>query len=299
VTQSRDVREANFAERFDKSVCAGGLVRDPAFGGAEFQFVPICGGNPNLGPEVADTTVLGFVYEPGWAQGFNLSVDWYEISIADAIGSLDFQRIVDQCSVGVQSLCSQIVRDANGQVSTIYNTYVNVDEAKVAGIDLEATYRIEPDFFGSKNESLSLRVLGGYLEERSDTPLGGTPLDVAGSLETPDRTAVATLQYDVGRVGVQLQQRYVAPTIRDINWIEGVDVDDNTIPSGNYTNLRVGYSGSMATGADWTVALSVTNLFDRAPPIVPNSSYLGGAQTADTFFDTLGRRFELSLGMNF
>ena len=52
----------------------------------------------------------------------------------------NFQRIVDQCSVGVQSLCSQIVRDANGQVSTIYNTYVNVDEAKVAGIDLEEKY---------------------------------------------------------------------------------------------------------------------------------------------------------------
>jgi outer membrane receptor protein involved in Fe transport len=300
-TLSRDVREANFAERFDGGVCAAAdVVADPVFGGALFQYVPICGGNPSLDPEIADTTVLGFVYEPSWAEGFDVSLDWYDISIRDAIGSLGFQRIVDQCYAGAQSVCDQIVRDARtGVINTIYDYYLNVDRSRVEGIDLEANFIARPDFFARRNETLNLRLLAGYLIDRSDTPLGGYSVNTAGSLETPDLTAVATARYGVGRYGISLQQRYVADTIRDIDWVEGIDVDDNTVSSGTSTNLRVTYDRPMTSGGTMTFALDVTNMFDRPPPIVPNTSYLGGDQISDTFFDTLGRRYALSVRLRF
>jgi outer membrane receptor protein involved in Fe transport len=300
-TLSRDVREANFSERFDSGVCSGAdTVADPAFGGAMFQYVPICGGNPNLGPEIADTTVLGFVYEPRWAEGFNLSLDWYDISIKDAIGSLGFQHIVDQCDAGALSLCDQIVRDPKtGVINTIYDYYLNIDRSRVEGLDLEANLIARPNLFAGRDETLTLRLLAGYLIDRSDTPRGGVSVNTAGTLETPDLTAVVTARYGLGRYGIALQQRYVGDTIRNIDWVEGVDVDDNTVSSGTSTNLRVTYDRPMTSGGTMTFSLDVTNLFDRPPPIVPNTNYLGGDQLSDTVFDTFGRRYALSLRVRF
>lgn len=298
-TQSRDAREATFAERYDASVC-GVPVNDPLFNDALFQIVGICGGNPDLRPELADTSVYGFVYQPAALEGLSLSVDWYDVQIKDAVGSLGVQRIVDECyDNGVQFLCDQIVRDpATNTIATIYNYYLNVDKSRVKGVDLELAYVTEPNFFRSQSEQLTVRVLGGHVAERSDTPLGGSTQDVAGSLDTPDLTAIATAAYRVGDIGVQLQQRYVAETIRDITWVEGRDVDDNTVSSATYTNLRLSYDGSSSAG-DWTASLDITNLFDRPAPIVPATSYFGGAQTTDTFFDTFGRRYMLSFRMRF
>jgi iron complex outermembrane receptor protein len=297
-TQSRDAREATFAERFDASVC-GLPVTDPEFNNALFQVVGICGGNPNLRPELADTTVVGLVYQPSQVEGLSISVDWWDVKIKDAVGTLGTQRIVDECYAGVTFLCDQIVRDpVTRTISTIYNNYLNVDQSRVTGIDFEVTYLTEPDFIASARETLALRVLGGYIAERSDTPLGGRSRDVAGSLSTPDLTAVAVARYSIGDFGIQLQQRYVDETIRNIDWVEGVDVDDNTVSSATYTDLRLSYNGTMASTA-YRIALDVTNLLDRAPPIVANNSFTGGAQLSDTMFDTFGRRYMLSVNFSF
>jgi hypothetical protein len=124
-------------------------------------------------------------------------------------------------------------------------------------------------------------------------------VNTAGSLETPDLTAVATARYGLGRYGIALQQRYVADTLRNINWVEGIDVDDNTVSSGTSTNLRITYDRPLTSGVTMTFAFDVANVFDRPPPIVPNTSYLGGDQISDTFFDTLGRRYAISVHLRF
>jgi len=59
-TQSHDVREATFSERFDNSP-TGGTVNDPAFNDTPAVITVTSAGNPNLSPEQADTTVVGFV----------------------------------------------------------------------------------------------------------------------------------------------------------------------------------------------------------------------------------------------
>ena len=41
-------------------------------------------GNPNLEPEEADTTGLGIVYQPSWAPGLGMSVDFYDIMVDSA-----------------------------------------------------------------------------------------------------------------------------------------------------------------------------------------------------------------------
>ena len=83
-----------------------------------------------------------------------------------------FDRTPEGAKIHVQSLCAQIQMNANGEVNRIFNTYLNVAKARVRGIDYEAVYRMEPNFFASQSESLTIRALAGYVAERSDTPLG-------------------------------------------------------------------------------------------------------------------------------
>ena len=305
VTKSRDVREATFSERFDFQG-GGGSVNDPKYNNSNFQITTVSGGNPDLLPEKANTVVAGLVYQPAWLQGLRLSTDWYEVRISDAIGTLGIQRIVDECEKnGNTALCAKFERDpATGFIGRVFNTFLNVAQAKVEGVDFEASYSMEPDFFSNRSEDIRFRMLAGYVKERSDTPLGGAPLNQSGWLGTPDLTAVGTLTYSLDDLSIQLQQRHIAATENrntgaSSSWVIGRDIDTVDIASGNFTNLQIGYKGEMASGGNWRVAFNVTNLFDRSPPIIPSYGTRGGAQSIGQNYDEFGRRYQLSLNMDF
>ncbi|MGP1666703.1 MAG: hypothetical protein ACTS5I_12480 [Rhodanobacter sp.] len=158
---------------------------------------------------------------------------------------------------------------------------------------------MEPDFFSGEQETLSVRALAGYIIERADTPLGGTPLDVSGGFNTPKWTANVTTNYSIGPLALQLQMRHIDASIVNTTWTEGVEVDDNTVASSTWFNGQVGYNGETANGSAWNVSLNVQNLFDRNPPIIASYGSRGGSQTVSDNYDTLGRRYQLSVNYNF
>jgi outer membrane receptor protein involved in Fe transport len=300
-TKSRDVREASFAERFDFQG-GGGTVNDPRFNNTSFQITTVSGGNVELRPEVADTVVAGLTYEPYWFQGLSLSTDWYDIKIKDAISTLGAQRIVDECENNhVAELCAKFERDpTTGFIGRVFNTFLNVAQARTTGVDFEGRYRMTPSFFADQKESLNLRLLAGYQIERSTTPLGGTPTNITGTTGSPALTATATASYNVGRYGVQLTQRYITDTRSGTStWVVGRDIDRVFVPSANLTNLQLNYSGDMQSGGDWRVSFNITNLFNRQPPPVASYGTRGGSQTVPGNFDDIGRRYQVSLNMNF
>ncbi|MDR2212846.1 MAG: TonB-dependent receptor, partial [Pseudomonadales bacterium] len=296
LTRSRDVREPNFTELYNNRGGQGGNPLDPITGSSYLVTVR-AGGNPDLKPEIGNTIVAGFVYQPSWFDGAQWSVDWYDVEIDDAVSSLGVQRIVDGCYLlGDTGLCSAIERDpVTGEIVKIENGYLNVAQAKVEGIDTEFAYRAEPNFLGDLDESLTLRMLAGYLLERSNTPLDGVPADTVGGVGTPKWTANLTAGYRFGDYGVQLQHRYITNTKININWVEGVDVDDNSVASGNYTNLRLSKQGEFGNGGTWDLSFNVTNLFDRPPPIVAGAT----SQSIPGTYDQFGRRYQLSYDVSF
>ena len=301
VTKSRDVREATLADRFDAQ-STGGNINDPRFNGQVFATTITRGGNPDLIPEQANTVVFGFIYEPAWFNGFRMSLDWFDIQINDAIGVLGQQRIVNECEINkVQELCAQIQRDPTTQVvGRIFDVPLNVSQAKVNGVDLEFAYTMEPDFFASEAESLTVRGFAGYIGERMDIPFGATTgLDLAGALGTPDLTGNVTVRYDISDYSIQLQQRYIASTIMDPLWVEGRDVDVNSVSSGNYTNMRIGYNGELANGATWDLGFNINNLLDRNPPIIAGFGTRGGSQQVNADYEIFGRQYQLNLNMTF
>jgi iron complex outermembrane recepter protein len=292
-TRSGDIREATFSERFDSQ--GGGLTLiDPFLDNATYQTTIVAGGNPLLAPEKASTNVLGLVYQPNWLQGLSFSADWYDVQIRDSIDQLGSQRIVDECFAGNQVLCTQLVT-SQGQITRIFDVYLNVAQARVRGVDYELTYNMEPNFFDSQSESFSVRALAGYMQERSDTPLGAPkPTHFAGSRDFPDLTAVVSVDYGVGPWSVQLTQRHIAEVKLNRNWTEGVQVDDNTISAANTTNGRLRYTSEMSNGGEWSASLNVTNLLDDDPPRIA-----GNGQQIERDYDIFGRRYFLSFSASF
>ena len=305
-TRSRDVREATFSERFDNSP-GGGSVIDPnpppQQTNPQSTITLTNAGNPDLKPEVADTTVVGFVYQPRWAENLRMSLDGWEVDISDSIATLGAQQVVDEC-YNNNVLCQYVYRDTSGVLSRVLSPYLNLDLARARGLDFEVVYANDVDLFSRHDESLSIRFLGGRLLERTNTVVGSTPAEFAGTRGAtgtfPDLTANVTLSYRAGAWSVQVQERFIDEVILNRIWVEGVHVDKNTIPSRAWTNLVLGYVNDTGDAGNWRLTLSVQNAFDKDPPIIPSAGDTRfGAQATDATYDEWGRRYQLGFNMEF
>jgi iron complex outermembrane recepter protein len=299
-TKSHDVREPNFAERYLTGT-GGGTVQDKQLNNVTNASLTILATpNTNLSVEEADTVTAGFVYQPSfadWVDGVQIALDWYEITLTGAIARYGAQRIADDCFATKDAhTCALIARDPNTQTITrILDEYVNVGGAQTRGVDLELQYTMEPNLFGSQDESLSVRALAGYLGENSTTSAAGTTVDAVGGTERAQNTGNISLSYTIGNYGIRAVANYYGDTLVNTLWTEGVDIDDNHVASQTTFNLGLLYGKEMARGGDWTATFSISNLFDRDPPIIPGA----GGQVLSNSHDQFGRRYQVSLDMNF
>jgi len=319
-TRSRDVREPTFSERFDLQG-GGGRVNDPLSGGASVEITTASGGNEFLRPEKADTTTAGFVFEPNAVPGMQFSIDWYEIDLKDAVGQLGAQLIVNECAQGVPGRCELITRDPNtNAIGTVRNVFLNIDRAKVRGLDYELLFNTEPNFAANRSESLTFRFLAGRLLEDSTTSRTATggfaTTDNSNRFDEPDFEALASVRYQIGAFGVAWQQRYIPETVLNVQWLEWypgivlptpgtITVDDNTVEGQTVTDLTFSYDASVRNAdSRWGLSFAISNLFDSDPPVVAEFGQRFSSQgvppgTTLNGFDVYGRRFLVSFDYNF
>ncbi len=271
LTRSRDVRAGTLSERL-ATTGRGGSVFDRFLPGEpSVTIVSQEGANATIDPEKADTLTFGIVWQPSLLQGFNMSVDYYDIEITDAIDLLGNQLIMDGCWEATQlgnvsPLCDLIIRrDGPGTpVTTIHNTYLNIAEARTTGVDLEVTQQLPI--------GLRIRGLVSYIEEASITNPGSPKIDRAGQNSiAPEWNGLVSLTYNRGPFSGTWTQRYISSGIRNALWMPGRDYDAagdaNHVPARAYTNLRASYAADT-----YEVYANITNLFDRAPPPVVGGS---------------------------
>ncbi len=314
-TVSRDVREPTFNERFDVQGGGGNItenaINNSPTGDATgtpttFQITTTAVGNPDLTPEEADTMTAGFVVEPQ-GTGLQFSVDWYDIDLSDAIGQLGVQRIVNECLANAASpLCAYVFRDpGTNAVTAVRNPWLNINNARVRGLDYELLWSKDTDWFGDRSEALTLRLLAGRLLEDSTTTPGGAPVDLSGQLGEPETRATATLRYQLGKWGFSLQERYFGEseingaTIQFVQFEPGrvplpgqLTIDDATVDAKAYTDVTVSYDHELSNGRSWQLALAITNAGDEDPPVIPTFDQRFSAQTNPAnAYDVYGRRF--------
>ncbi len=109
-----------------------------------------------------------------------------------------------------------------------------------------------------------------------------------------------SFSYERGALGATIQGRYIDSGTYDSTFVEGVDIDDNTVASTFLTNLAAVVSRRAARGSRASETyLNVTNLFDRTPPLVATWGFTGSQQTNTSLFDIYGRRYNLGVRLRY
>ncbi|KEO90340.1 TonB-dependent receptor [Erythrobacter longus] len=165
------------------AACANTGVTAAQFGNipdvAAGQTQGLFGGNPNLTPESSDTITFGAVFQPTFLPGFNASVDYFDISIDDAIvAGLGAQTILDNClETGEDVFCNLVQRDAAGSLNAsgpgvgFTLTNVNAASLETSGLDFQVNYEYDLGSAGA----ISLNYASTYLFSSDFTPFLGAP----------------------------------------------------------------------------------------------------------------------------
>jgi outer membrane receptor protein involved in Fe transport len=114
------------------------------------QLIVLQGGNPLLRPETARNYSLGTVLTPGWLPNFELSLDYYSVSVNNEIGQLDPARLLNTCYGDTPYVVSQASACAlvgprvqgTGDLGIISALNGNIDNESTDGLELESQYHL-------------------------------------------------------------------------------------------------------------------------------------------------------------
>jgi outer membrane receptor protein involved in Fe transport len=279
-TRSRDIAAPSMADLFSAgglgSVLNGGV--NP-FNGQTGRVSALTGGNPDLQPEVADTWTAGLVYQPAWLPGFGMSVDYYDIEIADVIATPSASDVLNRCAGGVQAYCDLIVTDSSPfGIAYVRLTAANLAQRRATGTDIELNYRMNADrLISSLPGEFSLRGLASYVKHLRLIDAGG-PVERAGSGlgGLPQWSANFDVGYTSERFATTVNVRYfntlkydstlVGPEDAGYDPDAGNSVTTNRFPSRTYTNWSASVNLPTQSATQLQLFVNVSNLFDKDPP---------------------------------
>jgi iron complex outermembrane receptor protein len=294
-TRSRDIRAPTLGELYQGSSQGTATVIDPRNGGAATNALTGNVGNTGLTPELSDTTVLGFVVQPSFLPGFSLSMDYYDINIADAISSLSAQQEINLCQAGATGLCSFIQRNGANVITRVQLPFFNVAARVTKGVDTEASYVVPlSNFSEAWDGTLTLRALVNYISDFTTQVQGAPALKLAGDIgnSTPKWSGVFTASVRQGRTQVFVQERYIGSGKFD-NTLTPTDISRNHVGSVVYTDATLSYDFS--EDKRLVGFATVNNLFDKDPPQTPGFLIAGSSFGNRTLYDLIGRTYTAGL----
>ncbi|GAA4222000.1 TonB-dependent receptor [Sphingomonas endophytica] len=280
-TYSRDFRAPRINDLFAQANIRIGTVTDFLTNRtANVNF--LIGGNPNLGPETAYTFTGGIVLQPSFIPRLQLSADFYDIDLRDAIITPGQQEVVDRCGRGDQIFCAGVLRDETGAITQVNANSFNAQTLKTRGVDFEASYAF-PLFAGT----FTTRALATYVDRLVSSTANGQ-VDTAGQLQggfaTPKWRGSTTFLYDQGPLNLRLLFNYIGPGTFD-NAFGPLDLNRNHYPAYLYTDMSVTYDVTDR----FQIYAKVENLTDTDPPLLAESSITVALATLSQYHDLRGR----------
>jgi outer membrane receptor protein involved in Fe transport len=306
-TESRDIRAPTLYDLYAGPTFSIFGISDPHTGVT--ATVPVESlGNRNLVPEVARTWTAGFVYTPSWFPRFNLSVDYFNIAIDNAIGTVagstgNAVAAIQACesSGGASPLCALFVRPlpfSNTSVANFptlaINQTVNIARQYTHGVDVEAAYYLPLSSLATRLAGqLDFRLLFSYQPVLASTAFPGAQLvNAAGTQGLPAERATARLAYEVGRFATGWETRYSGREQRGTGNPSQVYAGA-PLPATWYHDLSMSYRFGRGEHA-LQAFLTVNNLFNQQPRISPSTTFTGipgFGSPAVVGDDVLGRYF--------
>lgn len=164
------------------------LAANPHTNQRTAQFAGLRGGNPDLQEETSDTYSVGVVLTPTFLPGFSATVDYWNITIEDAIQAVSQNDIVSSCYDAPDlnnPFCGLFTRDLTGTpatnpqfgwINSIRQADINFAGLEASGIDFDVIYSLDlADFGQDALGGLTFRVGGTWIEKRNDFPFPSDP----------------------------------------------------------------------------------------------------------------------------
>ncbi len=140
--------DARYAAACANDVSSGAIAGDGSWSQGNGQVRAVVGGNPELGPETADTFTVGVVVEP--LEGLSFTVDYYDIELSNVVSSIGVGTRLDKCYTaadgglgGANAFCQGVMRNAVGDFDGVPATSANLSTWKLTGMDYNVQYKFE------------------------------------------------------------------------------------------------------------------------------------------------------------
>ncbi|MEJ6475944.1 TonB-dependent receptor domain-containing protein [Pseudoalteromonas piscicida] len=267
------------------------------------QYNSVQAGNPNLRPEKSDTYSFGVLYSPEFIEGLDIAIDYFDITIKDAIQPYPVSYIVEQCAVeNNQEFCGLINRGSTGSLwvgeDAVTATDTNIGSVETSGIDFDASYRYTlPEDMGL----LRFSLVGTWMEkfDTQNSP-GGIVDECAGKWDnTVCENPVPDMRYNFKTTWVTPWDINVTATYRYVSEVEefyrptaAEQADPSKLPvlvpltARDYVDIAATWNAT----ENLSFRAGINNVFDNTPPLVPDGpSGVANGNTYPGFHDILGR----------
>ncbi|SEK38662.1 TonB-dependent Receptor Plug Domain [Colwellia chukchiensis] len=260
------------------------------------------GGSPDIQEETADTWSAGLVWQI--MDGLSMTVDYYDISIEDAIDTTSRTTVLNRCyavsSAEFSPNCNgATVRDANGALTEVNSGTSNENNIETSGIDIEFNYTVEVG-----PGTLKADLIWNHTREWIQTAIeDGSSVDFAGEVLNPDNRANLNLNYALEDLSFSWRMRYWDKSVDSVegdnfNFTDFEPLEAaNIYPSMVYHDISANYH----VAENIELSLNIRNLFDKKPPFAGQGHDKGGTgiNTVSEAFDVTGRYFQASITSKF
>jgi len=273
---------------------------------ANNQVPGFTGGNPDLFEESSESWTVGVVlqspFSSPWTSGFSFAIDYYNIEIEDAIGTIGAASQLQGCynAQGQNPtydpnnfFCQLFQRDPlSGSVINALETNANLATLTTSGVDAQFDWNFVLADIGAPDwGTLSFNVIVGWLENRDGQAFAGAPIiDRTGTIDSvfgntfPEWKTLSSVNWRNGDFGVGARWRRVGEMTQfgTTNEIEAKD----------YFDLNASWQVTDTV----SLRATVNNVTDEQPAV-----YSPGVQanTDPSTYDTLGRRYTIGLTARF
>ena len=264
------------------------------------------GGNPDLGPEIADTTTVGVVWAPTFVENLALTLDYYDIDLTRAVSSPSVADIMTACYTDRNlASCALIGRDpVNGSFAGTGSRGIslassNLGKLRTNGYDLGVNYLLDIGDYGRLDFGLNVNKVRNWTFQPTPTSLNrdcngyySVSCGVIHDFKSNFRTTWSYADF-----AVSLNWRHLGGIIEEPLGQAFLPAF-SSIGSYNYFDL----------GASWQVSemlrvnLAIANVTDREPPNVGNTIAGTGVNSGNTFpnyYDAIGRFYTLGVTVKF
>ena len=279
------------------------------------QYNQITGGNPSLNPETADTWTFGVVWTP--LNNVSASIDYYDIQIADRIGTVGASNILRGCALtGDAGLCSLISRRAGsgdlwvGQagepgVGVVRNLAANFGNLIWRGVDFNFAWADAMPVIGGNvgvafNGSLSLEQTVDPLPGVNDAAAYDCTGVINPACATPEWRHTVRVNYDRDSWwSASVRWRHTGSMDYTLQNGNPGTTDQLLVRNGNQLDAfnYFDVSGRFTLNDNTSLTVGVNNILDQEPPLVGGS--LSDNANSLTGYDQAGRFLFANISLNF